>query len=107
MSKKIDIYMTTIQYPCGEGSSCCGPVGQKTEDIIDLKNAIEEHYDCSINIVNIGNEKIMKDHKQIVKYISMFGLGVLPFITVDDDIVSMGTVIKSEVLDLLASCKKL
>jgi len=101
MDNKINIFMTAIQYPCGEGSSCCGPVGQKDEEIIELKNAIQGYFKCTVEIIDVKTKDNIKDQKHVIKLINSFGLGVLPLVTLDDDIVSMGTLSEKEIFELL------
>lgn len=94
--------MTAIQYPCGEGSSCCGSVGQKHEEIIELKNAITNKFGCDVDIYDVKIEKGIKDFAQVTKMIKIFGLGALPFVTIDDEIVSMGAMKQEDIIKLLS-----
>lgn len=91
MDNNINIFMTAIQYPCGEGSSCCGPVGQKGEEIDELRNAIEEQFGCAVEVKDIKNIDNLKGQKAVSKLINRLGLGVLPIITLNNEVVSMGT----------------
>lgn len=102
MDRKINIFMTAIQYPCGEGSSCCGPVGQKHEEIIELKNAIINKFGCDVDIYDVKAEKGIKNFAQVTKLMRIFGVGALPFVTIDDEIVSMGTMKQEDIIKLLS-----
>ena len=102
MDKKINIFMTAIQYPCGEGSSCCGPVGQKFEEIIELKNAIAEKFGCDVDIYDIKAENDVKSFTQVNKMIHGFGVGALPIVTIENEVISIGSMKKEDIIKLLS-----
>lgn len=97
MSNYINIFTTNVHYPCGEGSSCCGPVGQTSEDIIKLKNSISKEFLCEIRTIEISNEEQMAGQKRVARLIKQFGQCVLPIITLNDEVVSMGILNKDEI----------
>ncbi|MCX7749118.1 MAG: hypothetical protein N2645_19835 [Clostridia bacterium] len=102
MDKRINIFMTAIQYPCGEGSSCCGPVGQKHEEIVELKNAITEKFSCDVGIYDIKSKEELKNFTQVNKLIRGFGMGILPVVAINDEVISMGTMKQDDIIKLLS-----
>lgn len=103
MFGKMVIYMTMISYPCGVGSSCCGPIGQSKEDIDDLKSELEWYIQDSIEVVDVEEKSKKELPKAVRQYLNTFGAGILPLITINDDIVCMSTMDKDEIVSKLSA----
>lgn len=89
--KIIRIFTMPLQYPCGPGAECCGPVGQSEEEVQKLKEAIERELDATVEVRNVANGNDMRDFRPISGLVRTFGTSALPFITLGDDVVSMGS----------------
>lgn len=89
-NKTIKIFTMPRQYPCGEESSCCGPVGQSEEEIERLKNAIEQEIDSQVEVIDTTKGDEMKSHLEIVRLVRSLGSMALPVITLNEEVVSVG-----------------
>jgi len=89
--RTVRIYWLPLQFPCGPDSDCCGPVGQSEDDVRALKETIERELGCKVETRNILEEQDMKDSLPIGHLIGSFGPMCLPILTVDDEIVSLGS----------------
>ena len=89
-SKVIKIFTMKQEFPCGPQASCCGPVGQREEEVLSLKNDIEKNLDIAVEIFDIKKTKNLEQHPQIFELIKSFGLGAIPIISVGDEVVCVG-----------------
>lgn len=87
----VKIFMMPPQYPCGPDSSCCGPIGQSEEEIKYLESALEKETGLQPEVRNVQDKNQMKDYPQIVQLVRTFGPMGLPIITLNEEVVSMGT----------------
>ncbi|MCM8830418.1 MAG: arsenic metallochaperone ArsD family protein [Candidatus Omnitrophica bacterium] len=87
--KVVNIFTAPLQFPCGVGSSCCGPIGQSEEDIKKLSDSIKG-LGVSVEVYNIMEENFDKSFPQVASLIGSFGPGITPILAIDDDIISMG-----------------
>lgn len=99
--KTIKIFTMKQKFPCGQNSSCCGPVGQSTEEVETLKKAIEG-LGINTEIYDIENDLSVKSNQQILKLIRTFGAGAVPIITAGDEIVCIG---QSDINEILSAIK--
>lgn len=91
MSEKVVcIFSMPQEFPCGTDSSCCGPVGQTEEELHALKQGLEHKLGVPVRTIDVKNGADMREHRQILALLRAFGWGVLPIITVRDEVVSMG-----------------
>ncbi len=88
--KILKIFMMPQEFPCGEQSSCCGPIGQSKEEIQSLKNSIEEELGYEVEVLNVKNEDDVKDYPRIVQLLQSLGPNALPILKLEDEVVSMG-----------------
>jgi hypothetical protein len=88
--KTIRILMMPQEFPCGEQSSCCGPVGQSEEEIQSLKSSIEKELGYEVEVLNVNNDGDMRGHARIAQLFRSFGRAALPIVALEDEIVSMG-----------------
>lgn len=86
----IHIFTMPQETPCGPESSCCGPIGQTEEEVQALTQGIEEKLALPVRVFNVRDGADMKDNRKILSVLRSFGWGVLPIITVDAEVVSMG-----------------
>ena len=88
-NKNLRIFMLPQEFPCGEKSSCCGPIGKSEEEIDSLKSSIESQLGYEVEVLNIKNDDDMGNHPQIVKLVRSLGPTALPIIALEDEVVSM------------------
>ncbi|MDZ7261053.1 MAG: hypothetical protein ONB05_02895 [candidate division KSB1 bacterium] len=86
----IKIFTMPQEFPCGPASACCGPIGQSDEELQALKTGLEERLNVKVETFNVRDGQVIRDHRQILGLLRSFGWGVLPIITVGDEVVSMG-----------------
>jgi len=82
--------MMPQDFPCGEQSSCCGPIGQSEQEIQNLKSSIENKLGYQVEVLNVKNDDDMRNHPRIVQLLHSFGPAALPIIALEDEVVSMG-----------------
>ena len=97
-NKSLKIFMLPQEFPCGEQSSCCGPIGQSEEEIQSLKSSIERELGYEIEVLNVKNEDDVKNYPRIVQLLHSLGPAGLPIIALEDEVVSMGNSKTEEVL---------
>ncbi len=85
------IFTMPIQYPCGPGASCCGPMGQSEEEVGNLKTAVERELSAPVEVRNVTSGADMRDFRRIAGLVRTFGPSALPFIVLGNDVVSMGS----------------
>lgn len=86
----INIFTMPQEFPCGAGSSCCGPIGQTDEEVQTLKQGLEKELSVPVQTFNVKNGTDMKAHRQILAVLRSFGWGVLPIIAIGEEVVSLG-----------------
>jgi len=77
------------QFPCGPKSSCCGPVGQSTEQVTTLKNAIQE-LGLDVETFDLATLSDSDENAPALKLFRAFGPQVTPIISIDGQVVTMG-----------------
>ena len=90
-TKKATVGIFTIpqQFPCGPGSSCCGPVGQTEEEVATLKAAIER-LGVDVQVHDATNAEVVRRHPKVAQLLGSFGAAAVPIVTVGDQVVCMG-----------------
>ena len=66
-------------------------MGQTKEEIQTLKSTIEKETRLSVAVLDVANDGDLSAYPQVVKILDSFSTGALPVITLDGEIVSMGT----------------
>lgn len=99
--KIIKIFTMPQEFPCGPGSECCGPIGETEEEIAALKQHLEKALGAVVQTFNVKNGTDMKEHRQILSVLRSFGWGVLPIITVNDEVVTMGNPAPEQAVEAL------
>lgn len=96
--KTVRIFMLPQEFPCGEQSSCCGPVGQSEEEIQSLKSSIEKELGYEVEVLNVKNDDDMRGHPRIAQLFQSLGAAALPIVALEDEVVSMGNCTPEEVV---------
>ena len=87
------LYYTPQMFPCGSGSSCCGPVGQSEEEVQGYMTLLAGAFPgLDIRVQNIRNRKELLPERDgaVMSLFGTYGWGVSPVISINGDIVSMG-----------------
>ena len=100
--KEVKIFTMEQQFPCGPKSSCCGPVGQSEQEVMSLKNAIEE-LGLGVEVYDIQKFKNPQQHPKVFRMLSSFGPGAIPIITVGEEVACVG---KSNINATLSAIKE-
>lgn len=100
-SKVVKIFTLEQQFPCGQGASCCGPIGQSEQEINSLKTDIEK-LGVNVEIHNVQKTKIIQEYPQVFKLIRTFGPQAVPVITVGDEVACIG---QSDINEVVSSIK--
>ena len=87
--KEVKIFTMEKQFPCGQKSSCCGPVGQSEQEVLALKSAIEE-LGLEVEVLDVRNAENLQKNPRVSKLFSTFGPQVIPVIMAADEVVCMG-----------------
>lgn len=98
-TKTVKIYMMPIEYPCGPQSSCCGPIGQSDEMIQELRNAIEKELNLTVEVINVRRIKI--SDASVIRLFNTFGPMALPIIALNSKILSMGTLMPEQTIQVI------
>ena len=96
--KTVKIFMMPQEFPCGEQSSCCGPIGQSEKEIESLKSSIEKELGCEVEVVNVKNDDEMRGRPRIAQLFQSLGAAALPIVALEDEVVSMGNSTPEEVV---------
>lgn len=98
----IRIYYLPEIFPCGAGSSCCGPVGQSDEEIqsyvAELRAALGQ---VEVQTIDVTEPLDPSRDMAALKLLDSFGAMVLPIFAVDGEVLSMGPPSMSEVIHML------
>lgn len=101
--KEAKIFTMGQEFPCGPKSSCCGPIGQTTETVQELKKALEA-LDLEVEIFDIKQTKInLQSYPQVVKLFETFGPPAVPVIMINNEIASMGQADVTEIISAVKS----
>ena len=87
--KTVRIFTFPLQFPCGENSSCCGPIGQSDEDVKKLSDAIGD-LDIEVESHNIMEDGFAGRFPFIDNLLGSFGPGIVPILAIGEEVVSMG-----------------
>ncbi len=97
MSKQeqtVHLYYSPQQFPCGENSTCCGPVGQGVEELNGYVDALKQSLpSISVELVDVSEMDGTKtDHAgtAVIKLVKSFGNQACPVFVFAGDVLSMG-----------------
>ena len=97
-NKTLRIFMLPQEFPCGEQSSCCGPIGQSEVQIESLKSSIESQLDYEVEVLNVKDDDVMENHPQIVKLFRSLGPTALPILALGDEVVSVAEIAPEKIV---------
>jgi hypothetical protein len=85
----VRIFTIPQEFPCGEKATCCGSIGQSEEQIAALESSIAQ-LGTAVEVLNVKKMEVLQKHPIVFKLLRTFGKGVVPILTVGDQIVGMG-----------------
>ena len=86
----VGIFTMPQDFPCGVGSSCCGPVGQSEEEIAALKAAIEG-LGAEVEVHDVTKTEVLQKYLNVSRLLRSFGWGIVPILTVEEEVICMGS----------------
>lgn len=87
------LYYAPQMFPCGAGSSCCGPVGQSEEEVREYVTLLAGAFPgLDVRVRNIRDRKEFLPERDgaVMNLFGSYGWSVSPVVSVNGDIVSMG-----------------
>jgi len=88
--RKVRIFTAPLQFPCGPGSTCCGPIGQSDDDIKKFSDAII-NLNVAVEVHNIMEDGFSGRFPIVANLLGSFGPGIVPILAIGDEVISMGT----------------
>lgn len=98
--KTVKVFTMKQQFPCGPNSSCCGPIGQSDDDIKKLSDAIRD-LGVGVEVHNIMEDGFAKRFPSVANLLGSFGPGIVPILTIGDEIISMGVPTPEEAIQVV------
>ena len=99
---RVRVYFTPPVNPCGEGASCCGPMGMSAEEAEALRAAVTEALPGAlVELVDASRRLNLHRDGAVLRMVNTLGFAVYPVITVDGVIVSMGPPLVDELAPLM------
>lgn len=105
-SRTVRLYYVPQTFPCGENSTCCGPIGQSEEELRQYKTVIEQSLPgVAVQLINVSKESGAKLNMgrdaAVFKLLNSFGYQACPIFAVNGEVVSIGPPAVSELVSLL------
>lgn len=89
--RRVQLCVVPTYYPCGEQSTCCGPIGLSEGEIAASRAALTEAVGSPVEIVDLRDEERMAGFPAVGNLVRRYGLKGIPTIAVDDEVVAMGS----------------
>ncbi|NWG13456.1 MAG: hypothetical protein HXY20_07990 [Acidobacteria bacterium] len=87
----IRLYYMPQSFPCGPGSSCCGPVGQSEEELREYVVQLESSLPgVKIQPIDMSQKLNLGRDLPAIKLLNTFGAAACPIFVLGGDVVSMG-----------------
>ncbi len=104
-SMTIRLYYTPQVFPCGEQSTCCGPVGQSEEELQGyvsvLKEALPEVDVECVDVGTLADENAAEATAVVSRLIGSFGKQACPLFVHGNDVLSMGPADMGELIQTM------
>lgn len=97
----VRIFTVPQEFPCGPGSTCCGPIGQSAEELRTLTEGLEKALNVKVAVFDVKDGMVMRDHRRVLALLRSFGWGVLPVIALDEELIAMGMPTPEEAANLI------
>lgn len=94
---RVRVYFTPPVNPCGEGATCCGPMGMSADEAESLRAAVAGAVP-GVGVELVDASRKLRFHRDgaVLRMVNTLGLAVYPVVTVDGEIVSMGPPVVDE-----------
>jgi hypothetical protein len=93
----VRVYYLPPTNPCGEGATCCGPMGMSVEEAEALRTAVAEAVPgTDVELIDASRKLSLHRDGAVLRMVNTLGLAVYPVITVGSEIVSMGPPVLEE-----------
>jgi len=89
----VGLFVLPQEFPCGEGSTCCSPVGQTPMEIAALQDALEA-LGMSIELHNAKDAQ----HSDVTRLLHSVGPQATPICTVGEEFVSVSSICVEDVV---------
>lgn len=98
----IRIYYLPQSFPCGVGSSCCGPIGQSQEEIQGYIAAIRKEVGpVPVETIDVTGDLDPQRDAAALRLLDSFGPMAVPIFAIDGEVVSMGPPVVEELVALV------
>ena len=87
--RAVGIFTMPQEFPCGNDSTCCGPVGQTEEEIAALEAAIER-LGVEVEVHDVNSPEVAQKHPNVLQLLRSFGRDIVPILTVGGEVVCVG-----------------
>ena len=93
----VGLFVLPQEFPCGEGSACCGPVGQTPQAIAALQGALEA-LDVCVEVHNAKDNDVVRKHPAVSRILGSVGPSATPICTVGEEVVSASSACVEDVV---------
>jgi hypothetical protein len=93
----VGLFVLPQEFPCGEGSTCCGPVGQTPEEIAALQAALEAA-GVQVELHNATDGDVVRKHPAVARILGGVGPSATPICTVGEEVVSASSICVEDVV---------
>jgi len=87
----VKIFIMLRQSVCGRQACSCSPTGQTEAQLHILQQTIKQAVNCRAEVYDVTSKEVRQDYPAIIDLLRSFGLTALPVITLNDEVVSVGT----------------
>lgn len=102
VSAVIRVYYAPQTFPCGQQSTCCGPMGQSKEELERYKVSLEKEFPgAHVRFIDASQQLDPKLDAAALNLIFAFGDSACPLFAVGEEIVSMGPPELSELAGII------
>lgn len=99
-SQIVRIYTAPLQFPCGEGTTCCS-IGQSDEYVSSLASAIEK-LGVTVKLHNVEkDDDLALRFPSASKLLEELGPGITPILSFNDDLAAMGLATLEEAVSVI------
>ncbi|HOF05883.1 MAG TPA: hypothetical protein PK175_09790 [Syntrophales bacterium] len=99
-SQIVRIYTAPLQFPCGEGTTCCS-IGQSDEYVSSLAAAIES-LGVTVKLHNVAkDDDLALRFPDATKLLEEFGHGITPILSFNDELAAMGLATIEEAVSVI------
>lgn len=100
----VRLYFIPPTNPCGEGATCCAPMGMTGDEVAGLVAALSQQLP-GVTIEQVDASQKLNFHRDaaVLRMVNTLGLAVYPVLAVGEEIVSMGPPVVDELVAALTA----